>query len=233
MRQQYGGENNQLPTLVALSHELKAPLALMRHIALASKHYDDQEKAIAFDRIRLTAERSLRLTEALTRSYRTSDLDSEPVNVGRLCDEIAHELLPLCKELGQNIELHIPKQSLLAVGNRDLMSSVVFGLCDNALNYGQTDAPIRLEARRVGEYVRLAVRDYGPSIFKSELRKLKSRLGSAPQPINRRPNSSGLGLYIAGQFAEAMGGELGITRHQKGGHTFYIDVPTSSQLSLI
>ncbi len=233
MTQDNGGEIGQLPTLVALSHELKAPLALMRQIALASEYYSDAERETAFERIRLTAERSLRLTEALTRSYRTDELESEPVNLGRLCDEIADELAPLCRELGQDITVKTPRQSVLAVGNRDLMSSVIFGLCDNALNYGNAEKPIEITVNRSADNAKISITDHGPSLLKSEVRKLRSRLGKSPQPMNHRPNSSGLGLYIAGQFAGAMGGELGMTKHRSGGQTFYINLPQSFQMSLV
>ena len=233
MREQNRDEIGQLPTLVALSHELKAPLALMRQIALASEYYTEAERETAFERIRLTAERSLRLTEALTRSYRTDELESEPVNLGRLCDEIADELAPLCRELGQDIMVKTPRQSVLAVGNRDLMSSVIFGLCDNALNYGNAEKPIEITINRSADNAKISVTDHGPSLLKSEVRKLRSRLGKSPQPMNHRPNSSGLGLYIASQFAGAMGGELGMTKHRAGGQTFYINLPQSFQMSLV
>lgn len=233
MRGDNSDEIGQLPSLVALSHELKAPLALMRQIALASENYTEAERRTAFERIRLTAERSLRLTEALTRSYRADELHSEPINLGRLCDQVAHELVPLCRELGQDIQVKTPRQSVLAVGNHDLISSVVFGLCDNALNYGMIDSPIELKVERSGSDARISVRDHGPSLLKSELAKLKSRLGNSPQPINKRPGSSGLGLYIASQFAQAMDGQLGVTSHRGGGQTFYIHLPQSTQLSLV
>lgn len=233
MRGEIEHEIGQLPSLVALSHELKAPLALMRQIALASKYYSDAERTVAFDRIQLTAERSLRLTEALTRSYRADELESEPVNLARLCDEIAHELAPLCRELNQKIDIHVPRQPVLAVGNRELLSSVIFGLCDNALNYGSCDTPVELKVSRSGTDAKVSVSDNGPSLLKSEVRKIKSRLGKAPQSIGQRSNSSGLGLYIAGQFAQAMGGQLGMVRPRKGGQTFYINLPQSTQLSLV
>lgn len=233
MRGDNSEQIDQLPTLVALSHELKAPLALMRQIALSSEHYTDAERKVAFERIRLTAERSLRLTEALTRSYRASELESEPINLGRLCDEVTHELAPLCRELGQDIRLKMPRQSVLAVGNRELLSSVIFGLCDNALNYGQIDRPIELRIQRDGNDAKISVRDYGPTLLKSELDKIKSKLGNSPQSISKRPSSSGLGLYIASQFAQAMDGQLGMTSHKNGGQTFYINLPQSFQMALV
>jgi signal transduction histidine kinase len=63
-------------------------------------------------------------------------------------------------------------------------------------------------------------------------RRVKQRLGTAPQPLQNRPASSGLGLYIAGQFAEAMQGSIGATRHRDGA-TFYVELLASQQLKLL
>ena len=166
-------------------------------------------------------------------SYRSSELESEPVNLNCLCLDIAHELAPLCKESNQAIELKLPRQPLLGLGNRDLLSSVVFGLCDNAFSYGSSEQPIKLRVSREAQKARVAVYDRGPGVVKSQLKNLRQRLGTAPQTVSNRPGSSGLGLYIAGQFAEAMQGELGVRQSLKSGQSFYIDIPRSSQLSLI
>ena len=48
--------------------------------------------------------------------------------------------------------------------------------------------------------------------------------------IKTRPDSSGLGVYIAAQFARAMGAEIGLIRHRDG-VSFYIDLVKSGQLS--
>ena len=53
-----------------------------------------------------------------------------------------------------------------------------------------------------------------------------------PTTINARPQSSGLGLYIASQFADCMNGKIGFIRHRDGS-TFYVDLQASRQLSLL
>jgi K+-sensing histidine kinase KdpD len=82
-------------SLVAAAHELKAPLALIRQLALLlqdeklSSAANRQELA---ERIKLTSERSIRLVEALTRSTRLNDTEFmlEPVQTSRLCEDVAH-----------------------------------------------------------------------------------------------------------------------------------------------
>lgn len=232
-----------VPSLAVAAHELKAPLALMRQLSLLLR--DDTEGKVLADtdvqknleRLTLTSERSLRLVEMLTRHARLEDglFELEPVHVGRVCEEVAHELTPLCAALGQELQVRVSRRSVLAVANHDLLRSVAFGLCDNALAYGGDKGVIELvvQQEQAGAKIRLGVRDHGPSITNDAFRKLKHRLGRAVQPIGQRPASSGLGLYVAGQFAEAMHGEIGITRHRGSGTTFYIDTPASAQLSFL
>lgn len=230
-----------VPSLAVAAHELKAPLALIRQLSLILRDEPDgttlEQPDIRklLERLTLTSERSLRLVEMLTKHARLDDglFEFEPIHVGQICEEAAHEFTPLCKASGREIELHLPKRSLLAVANRDLLRSITLGLFDNALAYTQPQKPIIATVSHQGSNVRMSIRDNGPVIPSDTFRGLKERLGRSKQPIGGRPTSSGLGLYIAGQFADAMQGKLGVVRHRHSGTTFYLDTPMSSQLSLL
>ena len=95
-----GGEGRtEVTPLIAAAHELKAPLALVRQLALRLEEgglTEAEQKRLIRQSI-LTSERALRLTGDLTKSAR---LDSglftlEPINPEQLCRDIAVELAPL------------------------------------------------------------------------------------------------------------------------------------------
>ena len=67
---------------------------------------------------------------------------------------------------------------------------------------------------------------------KDAWKRLQQSLGTDTQVLHSRPQSSGLGLYVAGQFADLMHGRIGATRH-KDGATFYVEIDASTQLSLL
>jgi signal transduction histidine kinase len=227
-----------LPSLIAAAHELKSPLALVRQLSLMLEAGDvtDDERQRMLRQISLTSERALRLTSDLTRSARLEDalFALEPINPQQLCRDIVRELRPLFVAHGQNMQLVPHKHPLLLIANRDLLRRIIMNFSDNALHYSNQSGviEIQIKALQSGRIIRLGVRDYGPALSSDMWRSLKSKLADAPQPVHARPESSGLGLYIASQFAGAMNGTIGVTRHRDGA-TFYIDLLASQQLSLL
>lgn len=216
------------------AHELKSPLALIRQLGLSLEDADltAREQAELSRQIILTSERALRLTSDITRTSTTAALfEVEPLNPLSLCEEVAHELTPLFKAHGRTIRVRQRTQPPLVVANRDLLRRILLNFGDNALHYALGDKPVELHVQGKGERVRVGVRDFGPAVPASVWRELQDRLQvQAPQPVRARPQSSGLGLYIAQQFAQMMEGSVGATRHQDGA-TFYVEVLSSRQLS--
>lgn len=228
-----------LPSLVVAAHELKAPLALVRQLSLTLEagNVSVDEQRHMLRQISLTSERALRLTSDLTRSVRLPDalFTLEPINPQQLCEDVIRDLTPLFTAHDREIKLTSRRRSLLLVGNRDLLRRIIMNFSDNALNYTEGDAKveIKIDTRNAGQVIRLGVRDYGPAISSDLFKSLRSKLlVSSTTPIHARPQSSGLGLYIVGQFAAAMNGNMGVTRHRDGA-TFYVDLLASKQLSLL
>lgn len=222
----------------AAAHELKSPLALVRQLSLGleSGNMSEEEHARILRQIVLTSERALRLTTDLTRSSRLEDslFELEPLNPQQICEEVAHELTPLYAAKGRKIRAMSHRRPTLAVANRDLLRRIVLNFGDNALHYGEADVPVELRVRSIngGRNIRIGVRDYGPAVPVDVWKRLQKHLGTQAQLLHARPQSSGLGLYVAGQFADAMQARIGATRHQDG-TTFYVDMDASLQLSLL
>lgn len=237
-----GEDRSQLPGdlsfVVTAAHELKTPLALVRQLSLSlessSLSFDEQKKLLR--QITLTSEKALRLTTSLTKMSRLEDslFDLEPVNPQQICEEVAHELWPLYRAKGRALQVASHHRQILALANRDLLRRIILNFGDNALHYAESDVPVELRARTYdnGSKVRISVRDYGPAVPHDVWRRLQAHIGTATQAIHNRPQSSGLGLYVSHQFAQAMHGEIGATRHRDGA-TFYVDIDASTQLSLL
>jgi len=233
-----GGALTSAPLFLAAAHELKSPLALIRQLSLELEagECSPKEAEVIARQITLTAEKALRVTTGLTKTARLEDglFTLEPLNPVSLCEDVVEELAPLYRAKGR--EIHVAKRSrpLLGLANKDLLRRVLLSFGDNALHYSEGKSPVIVSAamHHQGNRIRLGVRDYGPAVPTHAWDKLASSLGERPQPMHDRPESSGLGIYVARQFAEAMSAEVGATRHRDGA-TFYIDISTSTQLRLL
>lgn len=212
-------------SLVMAAHELKSPLATIRQLTLELGQTTELKRREQLsEQIKLTAERSLRLTEDLTRSTRLqSELFTlEPIHPRRVMNDIISEMQPLYRAHHRRLELRLPASIPLVVSHYDLLRRVLINFVDNALHYSDDASAVRVTGQTLhrGEIVRFNVRDSGPRVARTR-----------KQTYNR-PASSGLGLIIADSFADAIGAGVGAIHHRDG-MSYYIDVPTSRQLSLI
>lgn len=237
-RDTQGGALTSAPLFLAAAHELKSPLALIRQLSLELETGEctpKQAEEIA-RQITLTAERALRVTTGLTKTARLEDglFTMEPLNPVSLCEDIVQELTPLYRAKGRRIYVAKRTRPLLGLANKDLLRRVLLSFADNALHYSDDATPVVVSAsmRGKGSRIRLGIRDYGPAMPTRAWDKLAASLGDSPQPLHNRPESSGLGIYVARQFADAMSAEVGATRHRDGA-TFYIDINASTQLRLL
>lgn len=227
---------------VAAAHELKAPLVLLRHLAQSlneDEDLTDAERRQNLLRLSFTTDRMMRLVQQLTLSYRLEqdgqaqfNFQLEPLSITEVCDQALHELTPYAKEYNQELRLRGRHCPHLVLANRDILHDIVVNLVDNAIRHNQKGGVVDVSSFCRGEQVRLQVHDSGLGVLPSELTNLRRTIGRQAQPLSGRAGSSGLGLYIVGQLAEAMGGGLGLGRTQNG-TTFFVDLLRSRQLSLL
>lgn len=217
------------------AHELKAPLCLMRQLTLALALAPDFATQSRLQRQLVeVSDRALREVEDLTKISRLEDglFDLEPVSVRGVCDEVMRELAPLFGFSQKTLGLSYHNKSRLAVANRDLLRSIVYNFCVNALRYSENGTCSQLSISDHTDKIRIGVRDFGPALPTRIWRELQSGRLAAPASIAMRPGSSGLGLFIASEFAYYMHSKIGAVRHRDG-TSFFVDLPVSQQMSLI
>ena len=228
---------HSLSSLTIAAHELKSPLSLLRQLALSLEADDltETERRDIILHMKLVSERALRLTTDLTKAQRLEDglFKLEPINPVQLCEEVVAELSPLYKACGRELVVVKRQRPLLAIANKDLLRRILMNFADNALYYSDdvSAVEVSIASRNHGETIRLGIRDYGPALGLHAWRSLQENMARSEQ-LHARPSSSGLGLTIARQFAHAMNGTVGATRHHDGA-SFHVDIYASRQLSLI
>ena len=222
--------------IITAAHELKAPLSLLRQLALSLElEKSSAEIAHTAECMVTTSERALRQVNDLIKVARLSDamFEMEPVNPRRICDEVIGELWQLFHFNHREVTIDYRNREKLIVANRDLLHSVIYNFCLNAMNYGGEIMPSEVFIRDLkGHSIRIGVRDYGPSVPTAVWRKIRKHGADQPLTTAMRPGSSGLGLFIASRFIEHMQGYFGLIRHRDG-TSFFVDLPISKQLSIV
>lgn len=227
----------QLPHTAVAAHELKTPLALIRQLALELQRGDLSQREIGdiHHQIQLVSERSLRLTTDMTKAHnlQTELFTLEPLHAQRLCDDVRRELQPLFRAKQRTLTVKAARNLPLMFGSYDLLRRVLLNFTDNALHYSDPEGIVTLymQLRRRDHTVRLAVRDHGPALPAAVWCAMKLQTHSTGY-TSGRPESSGLGLQIACEFAAASNARVGAIRHRDGA-SFYVDVPLSKQLSFL
>ena len=189
---------------VVVAHELKAPLSLMRQLALSLDYEDSLEGAREVGKqIVATSDRAIRQVNDLTKIARLDEalFEMEPVNPRAVCDEVVNELWQWFRFNRRELSIDYRNKRRLAVANTQLLHSVVYNFCLNAMNYGGEELPSEIAVYDRGAKIRIEVRDFGPTIPTKIWREIKDGFVKKPVATPMRPGSSGLGLYIASRFS--------------------------------
>ena len=216
------------------AHELKAPLSLMRQLALSLQLFDDNvTRSRICDQMVNISERALLQVNDLTKIARLEDglFPMEPVSVRGVCEAVSRDVGTLFGYDSKTLQIEYHNRQKLAIANYDLLYSVVYNFCTNALHYSAAGTTSLLQISNTHDKIRIDVRDYGPALPMKIWRKLRSGRLHQPTDIAMRPGSSGLGLYIASCFATYMKADLGAVRHADG-TSFYVELPISKQACL-
>jgi signal transduction histidine kinase/HAMP domain-containing protein len=208
------------------SHELRTPVTAIASAvdALQSGAQDVPESRERFiDLIGRQANRLTRLSSSLLilarAQTRQENVQLEPVELRGLLEEIAAASDPA---EGVSVRVDCP-QRVVAVGQRDIVEQVVSNLVGNALKH-TASGEVVLRAGQDGANATIEVADTGPGISPAVQSRVFDRFYSLE--VNGR-DGFGLGLAIARESAEAIGGSLTIDSERGRGTTAKVTLPAA------
>ena len=129
------------------------------------------------------------------------------------------------REAGVSLVDDVPHGDPLAVrADRKRLKQVLSNLLSNAIKYNRPGGWVRISARRDGEQIEITVADNGPGLTVEQQARLFQpfeRLGAQSGAIA----GTGLGLALARQLAETMGGTVAVRSMPGDGATFELRLP--------
>jgi two-component system phosphate regulon sensor histidine kinase PhoR len=211
-----------------VSHELKTPLSVIRMFGemLLTKRVRDQTKAEQYLEIICTeSERLSGLIEnvldfaALERGKRTYEMHSADLSeiVARAIETLHYRFER------EGAEVHFDKHgdSQAHVDSQAILLAVI-NLLDNAVKYGGS-TPVEVRIESAPDDLRIFVRDHGPGIPASDLKRVFERFYRGSRSGKQR--GSGIGLSLVKYIAEAHGGRAWAQNANDGGAIVAMSVP--------
>jgi signal transduction histidine kinase len=217
------------------SHELRTPLTAVRGFvdALRRRHQElgPEEVQEYLSIIHAQTDRLIRLVEDLLLISRIGagklTFVPEPVRTTELLSGVRQGLGDLADRV---VVIEEPGTPAELVADPQRLMQVLTNLLMNALKFSPPDKPVHLAA---GSYstgtVTFAVRDRGPGIPPAELDLIFDRFHQSGSSA-AHSEGAGLGLYIARQLTEAMGGWITVESAPGHGATFTVTIPSSRTL---
>lgn len=220
------------------SHELKSPLTAIRGYAelltdtmkekgdTASRQMQQKKYLKNID---ISADRLKNLVEDLLDVSRIEQnripFNLEDVNLVDVVREIVDEMRVLANEKGLKLEDSIVSVSNVLVDSERL-KQVVINLVSNAIKYTPTGKVV-IQMREDEKNVYLTVADTGLGISAEGMKKLFSKFYRVQTPETSNISGTGLGLWIAREIAQKMGGDLKVESIVGVGSHFTLELKKS------
>jgi two-component system sensor histidine kinase ChvG len=197
-----------------VAHELKNPLTSLKS-AIEMLHR--AEDAVARERlvqiVRNDVRRIDRLISDISDASRLdAELSREPlesIDVGHLIGAVvdAYAMLGLPRGIGLEYTIHLASKHRI-LGREERMAQVFRNLIDNAVSFSPDRGRISITAEPFGQHARITIEDQGPGIPSENLETIFHRFYTQRPAEHEFGKNSGLGLSIARQIVEGMGGRI-------------------------
>jgi len=218
--------------LAVLSHELRTPLNVVLGWTrmLRSSNLDPVQAAHALTVIERNIRRQTDLiTELLDVSRIVSGtlvLDLRPLDLLQVVHAAVDAVRPSAEEKGVALEVALGDAPLPTVGDGARLRQVVSHLLSNAVKFTPRGGGIAIRLDRVGERVRLVVRDSGEGIAPERLPQLFDRYRAHDQSRTRAHGGLGFGLAIVRRLVDLHGGAIeAASAGLRRGATFTVELP--------
>jgi PAS domain S-box-containing protein len=200
--------------LATLSHELRNPLAPIRHaLVMLGEREDESPRA---RRLLQTMERQVdhlvRMVDDLLEVSRISrgtiELRTQPTDVETIVRSAIETSRPLIEAAEHELVVSLPPQPLTVVADPLRISQVLANLLNNAARYTNPGGRIWLTVRSEGGEVVLSVRDDGVGIPARVLPRIFEMFVQVDPDHERAQSGLGIGLAVVKKLVEMHGGTV-------------------------
>lgn len=225
VRRQFNLQQQQQNFMMAVTHELKTPIAVVRlNLETLQKYNLDpvkQKKLLA-----ITLAETSRLNFLTNNILVASELEGGGYQSNR--EDL--DLSDLAKDCVQDFRSRFPDRVLETEieadadvrGDALLLKMMINNLLENAIKYSSRDMPVTTRLRKQGGQIVLEVIDKGPGIADIEKRRIFEKFYRVGDESTRKTQGTGLGLYLCRKIARDHQAEINVSDNPPHGSIFAV-----------
>ena len=157
------------------------------------------------------------------------DIPRERIDLGQLASSIGGEV---CATVG-DARILVVTAPAVVIGDRQQLDQVIRNLIDNALKYGDHNAPVDVNVTVAANEAVLTVTDRGDGIHPDHIPYLTRRFYRTDPGRSRAAGGTGLGLAIVKHIVERHRGKLDIASRLSEGTTVTVRMALATPLTQV
>ena len=231
----------QMDFVASISHELRTPLAVIRSAAenIADGVVEGREQLARYGSV--IRKQSRQITEMVNEILlfasthdKTNSYTLRPLQVSEVIDNVLANTAELVRGSGFVVERVVEPNLPHVMGDATALSQCLQNLVGNAIKYSGQAPSVRIHAflesanrHHHHPEVRISVSDHGIGIEESEIEHIFEPFYRSEVVRSSQIHGTGLGLPLAKDIAESMGGKVSVESKLGIGSVFTLHLPVA------
>jgi signal transduction histidine kinase len=229
-RRQFKLAQQQQNFMMAITHELKTPIAIAQ-LNLETLQKRQLEEDTRQKLISNTIQEAKRLNTLCNNILYAAQLDSGIQNQNK---EELH-LSDLVEGCIDNFKTRFPQRvieeaiqsSIYFNGEPTLLQMLVNNLIENAQKYSPKDQPITVSLKEQDNTIICSIADFGKGVEDNEKKRIFDKFYRIGNENTRNAKGTGLGLYLCKKIADGHNAYISVTDNQPKGSIFTVTFKTA------
>lgn len=216
-----------------VSHELRTPLTSIRGFSETMLNswdkLDDESKKKFLKIIIEQSNRLINLVENMLSVSKLQETKEDLIYKAFFVKPIVETTCSIVKNQypDKTFSIDIDEKVPAILADKDKFQQVMTNLIENAAKYGDANSEIFIKSVCLDDFVSIKVINNGIEIADEDKEKIFTKFSRIDNPLTRKVQGSGLGLYITKSLVEKMGGKISVNS-QNHITVFEVMLPTAN-----
>lgn len=194
-----------------ISHDIKTPMTVI----LGYLEIMQLSETLSDEMLKKVERKAQSVMELINQFFTLSkiesgdmDIELSRVDICEICRESVLDFYELLSNKKLYVKVDMPETPIYIQGNKEALQRILFNLISNVIRYGADGKYLGISLRDDDRNVYVDVTDKGKGIDKAFADSIFDRLFTMEDSRNRNIQGNGLGLTIAKNLAQRLGGTI-------------------------